>query len=263
MKKGMRHFLSAVAFLFALTTPYVWNVGATGVVTFNRNVCDLARRHISSIPEDCRLDDWIIYLWAALFILSLFALFWEVGRLIGKYLTRRHSLEPLNDSFAYDGDSLDDALQFVFGAGKDYQTWVAIGIYKTMHTFMIGIKNTSKTNFLSNCKLYLDISDHNSFAVNSYCLVDTFTLNATEERYVPIVSYDEPATVSGYKGSIIRLCIPVYGGGALGVGSGWPWQIPVGEYTFTLRATAKEVGAHQVVCKIWVDDAEKLHFEKA
>ena len=56
-----------------------------------------------------------------------------------------------------------------------------------------------------------------------------------------IVSYDEPASVSQYAGSHIRLHIPVHGGN-YNVGYGWPWQMPIGAYTFTLRATSKEAG---------------------
>lgn len=261
-ENGMRHFLSAIAFLFALTTAYVWNVGATGVVTFNRNVCVLARRHIPSIPEDCQLDDWIMYLWAGLFSVSVILLLWQAGRLIYNWVRRHQNLEPLRFFVTYDGVLQDDALQFVFGIGGHYETRVANGLYKTTHTFLIGIKNASRNQFVSNCKVYLDIPDKDGSVPRSYLLVDTFTLNASEERFVPIVSYDEPATISSYKGSIIRLCIPVYGG-FLNVGSGWPWQMPIGAYTFTLRATAKEVGVRDVVCKIWVDEAGKLHFERA
>jgi hypothetical protein len=127
---------------------------------------------------------------------------------------------------------------------------------------MIAIKNSNPQHFLSNCKLYLDIADQDGGAQKSYLLVDAFTLNATEERYVPIVSYDEPATVSRHAGTHIRLHVPIHGG-FLNVGYGWPWQMPVGAYTFTLRATSKEAGPCEVVYKILVDDAGKLHFERA
>ncbi len=203
-----------------------------------------------------------MYLWAGLFSVSVILLLWQAGRLIYNWVRRHQNLEPLRFFVTYDGVLQDDALQFVFGIGGHYETRVANGLYKTTHTFLIGIKNASRNQFVSNCKVYLDIPDKDGSVPRSYLLVDTFTLNASEERYVPIVSYDEPATISSYKGSIIRLCIPVYGG-FLNVGSGWPWQMPIGAYTFTLRATAKEVGVRDVVCKIWVDEAGKLHFERA
>ncbi len=158
------------------------------------------------------LDDWIMYLWAGLFSVSVILLLWQAGRLIYNWVRRHQNLEPLRFFVTYDGVLQDDALQFVFGIGGHYETRVANGLYKTTHTFLIGIKNASRNQFVSNCKVYLDIPDKDGSVPRSYLLVDTFTLNASEERFVPIVSYDEPATISSYKGSIIRLCIPVYGG---------------------------------------------------
>jgi hypothetical protein len=151
-----------------------------------------------------------------------------------------------------------DQLQFNFG----HETKVANGLYKTDHTFSVGVKNASQSQFLSNCKVYIDIPDEGGVTPKSYLIVDTFTLNATEERLVPIVRFDEPSTVSGHRGSTIQLMIPV-AGGYYDVGWGWPWRLPIGAYTFTIRATAKEVGARQVVCKVSVDDAGRLHFGAA
>jgi hypothetical protein len=151
-----------------------------------------------------------------------------------------------------------DQLQFTFG----HETKVANGLYKTAHTFSVGVKNASQSHFLSNCKVYIDIADESGVTPKSYLIVDTFTLNATEERLVPIVRFDEPATISAHKGSTIQLLIPVVGG-YYNVGWGWPWRLPIGAYAFTLRATAKEVGAIQVVCKVSVDDAGRLHFRAA
>jgi hypothetical protein len=159
-------------------------------------------------------------------------------------------------------DETPHDLQIVFGSGEQYESKKVCGLYKTTHTFIIGVKNASKTRFLSNCKLYLDIQSTTGDSPKSYLLVDTFTLAATEERYVPIASYDEPATISNYAGQHIRLHVPVHAG-FLDVGSGWPWQMPIGAYVFTLRATSKEAGSREVACKIWVDEQRKLHFETA
>ena len=101
-----------------------------------------------------------------------------------------------------------DQLQFTFG----HETKVANGLYKTDHTFSVGVKNASQSQFLSNCKVYIDIPDEGGVTPKSYLIVDTFTLNATEERLVPIVRFDEPATVSGHKGSTIQLLIPAGSG---------------------------------------------------
>ena len=158
--------------------------------------------------------------------------------------------------------SNEEAYNIIIGSGGHYESKTASGLYKTKHTFAVGVKNTSSDQFLSNCRVYLDIPDEGGVAPKSYLLVDTFTLSASEERLVPIISYDEPATVSGHKGSTIQLHIPGHGG-YYDVGWGWPWRLPIGAYTFTLRATSKEAGARELVCKAWVDNSGKLHFEKA
>jgi hypothetical protein len=152
-------------------------------------------------------------------------------------------------------------IDIVVGAGGAFEEKRSRGLYQTRHTFSIAVKNSDRKHFLSNCKLFLDLPDFKDGTLRSYLLVDTFTLNASEERYVPIVSYDEPATVSRHAGDSIHLHIPV--GVGYDVGCGWPWQLPLGAYSLTLRAICKETGPWQLVCKSWVDDAGKLHFEKA
>ncbi len=152
-------------------------------------------------------------------------------------------------------------LDVVVSGGGAFEEKRSHGLYQTRHTFSIAVKNSDRKHFVSNCKLFLDLPDLNDGTLKSYLLVDTFTLNASEERYVPIVSYDEPATISRHAGDSINLHIPV--GVGYDVGYGWPWQLPVGAYSLTLRAICKETGPCDVVCKLWVDDAGKLHFEKA
>ncbi len=152
-------------------------------------------------------------------------------------------------------------LDIVVGIGRAFESKRANGLYKTTHTFSIAVKNRDRERFLSNCKLFLDIPDQKDGSLRSYLLVDTFTLNASEERLVQIVSYDEPATMSQHAGDSIHLHIPI--GVGYGVGYGWPWQMPVGAYSVTLRATSKESAPCEIVCKIWVDDEAKLHLEKA
>jgi hypothetical protein len=156
-----------------------------------------------------------------------------------------------------------NALQIVFGTDRNFETKRGSGLYKMTHTFSVAVKNVDSARFLSNCKLFLDISNQGNDVPTPYLLVDTFTLNASEERYVPIVSYDEPATISQHAGKHIRLLIPVHAG-FYDVGIGWPWQMPIGAaYIFTLRAISKETVPCEVACNVWVDDTQKLHFEKA
>jgi hypothetical protein len=156
-----------------------------------------------------------------------------------------------------------NALQIILGTEGEFETRKASGLYKTTHTFNVSLKNENCERFISNCKFYLSIADKDNGNKRDYALnVEPFTLNPTEERFFSIVSYEEPASVSGHAGEFIRLLIPVTGA-YYGVGSGWPWQLPVGSYVFALFATSKEHGRVEVVCKIWVDHDKKLHFTRA
>lgn len=161
------------------------------------------------------------------------------------------------------GEPQKSPLQIIFGTGENFETKKAANLYQVEHTFGVAVRNGSSDHFLSNCKLYMNFPSHDGSHASSYLLVDAFTLNATEERLRPIVSYREADTVSNHSAPNIQFQIPLPPGGFYGVGTGWPFSVPVGAYTFTLRATSKETAAREVVCKAWVDEMRKLHFELA
>ncbi len=156
--------------------------------------------------------------------------------------------------------SSQNALQIILGSGGHYECRENSGRYMTHHVFSVGIKNVDRGNFLSNCKVYLNIANETGTERKDYLLDGPFTLNPTEERYIAIVSYREPATVSKHAGDFIQMHVPV--GFAYGAGYGWPWRLPVGAYTFSLWAISKETSRSSLACKIWVVDG-KLHFEAA
>jgi hypothetical protein len=156
---------------------------------------------------------------------------------------------------------IKDSLQIIIGSGGEFETKQSAGLYKTMHTFNVCVRNGHPENFLSNCKFYLNIADPKDASRKDYLLAGPFTLNATEEKYVSIVSFHEPATIGQHSGDFIQLHVPV--GWGYSVGMGWPWRIPVGAYTLALWAISRETGRSEVVCKFWVDDQKKLHFEQA
>jgi hypothetical protein len=154
-----------------------------------------------------------------------------------------------------------NALRLKLGSGEEFETRQSSGLYQTNHTFSVCIENRNATRFLSNCKLSLNIANEKGNGRKDYWLEGPFTLNPTEKKFRSIVSYLEPATISEHAGEFIQLHIPV--GAGYGVGHGWPWHLPVAGYTFSLHATSLETGPVEVACKIWVDDDQKLHFEKA
>ncbi len=191
-------------------------------------------------------------------IAGLALIYWDLRRRMPQTVSPSLYSQPASIAPA----SAVEPPKILFGENGSYETKVANGLYVATHTFQIGIKNENRDRFISNCNVYLVIKSASGQPAPPNWLAGPFTLNATEERLVPIVRYDEPASVSGLRGQIIQLMIPVIGG-YYNVGYGWPWQLPIGTYVFTLRVTSMETGPCEVLCKVWVDDAGKLHFEKA
>lgn len=156
---------------------------------------------------------------------------------------------------------VSSGLQIVFGD----EDKAASGLYKVTHTYSILVKNVNN-DYLSNCKLFLVISDASGHHPKNYLMhIEPFTLNAAEDRSFKIVSYDEPdpKKITKYKGDVIRLHIPAVAG-YYDVGYGWPWRLPADkQYVFTLRATTKDSPPAETVCRTWVDDEGKLHLEAA
>jgi hypothetical protein len=154
-------------------------------------------------------------------------------------------------------------LNIIVGSGGHFESKQAKGPYMVTHTFAVAVKNSDSKRFLSNCKFYLDITSPVNGDQRTCLLADTFTLNASEERYVRIVSYDEAATISKHCGGHIELLVPADRTMFAESFKGWPRLMPLEGQTFTLRATSTEGGVREVVCKVWVDGERILHFEKA
>jgi hypothetical protein len=240
----MRKALSAISGILGGSSGLMMQVGPHDAATNFCNWLSFWKACPGSLPA--WFDEWAWAFPVSLLLLTFALLSWPLLRVAIKG-------RPA---------ALSNPLQIRFGTGGSYETKRSHGLYQTKHTFSVAVKNADPKQFLSNCKFYLDIADPKTGTEKTHLLVDTFTLNASEERFVEIVSYDEPATISQHAGTDIRLHVPVHAG-YWGAGAGWPWQLAVGAYTFTLRATSKEMAPRAVVCKTWVDEAGKLHFEKA
>src|SRR5690606_29874080 len=73
-------------------------------------------------------------------------------------------------------------LKIVSGKGGDFESFRNHQIYTNRHTFSVAVTNTSRTDFVSNCKLHMELAKPGERA-QSFLLVDTFTLNAGEDRF--------------------------------------------------------------------------------
>jgi hypothetical protein len=64
-----------------------------------------------------------------------------------------------------------------------------ISLSQSMKTFSVSVENQSRSAFISNCKLYLEIINPKTSAPSRHLILDSFTLNPTEVKLVDLVSY--------------------------------------------------------------------------
>jgi hypothetical protein len=122
-------------------------------------------------------------------------------------------------------------------------------------------ENKSRSAFVSNCKLYLEIINPKTNSTSRHLILDSFTLNPTETRLGDLVSYAEPTgSTTGSTNDRIILLMPQAG---LASRDMWPWFLPLGHYVFTLIAVSRESEPCEVVCRTWLDDYFRLHMERA
>jgi len=142
-----------------------------------------------------------------------------------------------------------DALQMSLGTTADFEQIEDRGGC-ILRTILVCVENIDPSHFISNCKLHAEFDGRNNL------LVDNFTLNATERRFVPIVTHHESPSdkfihiqaphVSGFFAEAYdHLKIPLSGG------------------LITLNATSAETRPARLPCRAFIDSAGKLKMEKA
>jgi hypothetical protein len=108
------------------------------------------------------------------------------------------------------------------------------------------IENVDSAHFISNCKFTVNVNSAD------YQLVDTFTLNPTEHKIVPIAIHHETEI-----DKFIHIVVRRVGINAFDV------QLPLTGSLITLKATSAETKAVQLVCRLFVDETGRLRIEKA
>ena len=97
---------------------------------------------------------------------------------VGELVTRKKNGQQLGLEVR------SDALQITFGDTPAFEQTQARGIY-IIRTMFVCVENIDKSHFITNCKI------HGDFNGGHHLLVDSFTLNATEKRYIPIAVHHE------------------------------------------------------------------------
>ena len=86
----MRLALRVLSVLLAVTTPFIWTVGQTGLPQADKNLCELARAWFGSafVAEECAAHNWFWYLWIFGGCLGAIFLTFEFLRWLSRRLTR-------------------------------------------------------------------------------------------------------------------------------------------------------------------------------
>jgi hypothetical protein len=189
--------------------------------------------------------------WTIAGILALFAyaaLLWIVWK--------HHHILPLR---SLDGDVRseirpsgvvrNDALKISIGETADFEL-IQPRLDYVIRTVLACVENVDTSHFISSCKANVEINgiDHP--------LVDCFTLNPIEKRFIPIALRHE----SPIDKFIYILAIPKPGG--IG-GIQFRPTLPRSGGLITIKAKSAETRQAQLVCRVFVDDSGKLKMEKA
>jgi hypothetical protein len=118
-----------------------------------------------------------------------------------------------------------------------------------IRTVIACVENKDTSHFISNCKFSI------TFNTVDYLLVDSFTLNPTERRFIPIATHHETEV-----DKFIHVAIPRMGGF---FAEAYQLRLPLSGALITLKATGAEARPAQQVCRIFVDESGKLKMEKA
>jgi hypothetical protein len=143
----------------------------------------------------------------------------------------------------------NDALKINIGETADFEH-IHPRVDYVIRTVLACVENIDSSHFISNCKVCVEINgiDHP--------LVDCFTLNAAEKRFIPIALRHE----SPIDKFIHIWALPKPGG--IG-GIQFRPTLPLSGGLITIKATSAETRPAQLVCRVFVDDSGKLKLEKA
>ena len=144
------------------------------------------------------------------------------------------------------------ALEIIFGSGRDYEKTKNHNMYANMVSTFVGIRNVGG-KLASTCKVTYSIAGD----LTTYFL-DSFSLNAGDERHVQIASWLEPISTAAGRMSnsgFIQLLGTTKGGN--------PPRLEVEkENVLHLKVTSADCPPAECLCRLYVNEAGKLRMER-
>jgi hypothetical protein len=142
-----------------------------------------------------------------------------------------------------------DALRISLGKDGNFYQVAPAGV-RHRRTASVCVENIDKGKFISNCKIFVEFNGYNA------PLLEAFTLNATEKRFVPVITHDNGARPDDF----VWVCAPRAPG----------FFAEAYEYlrlhltdkpTITIKTTSAETRAAEIICRVFIDDSGKLCLE--
>lgn len=253
----MRQLLAIIAALFSVSAPYVWTVGQNGVASVNRNICELIKRHISTLTTNCEIDNWLLYAWFAAIFASILYLLW---------ITIQYFRKPTNRKCIHTGASsvrnyvraapeeTKQPFKIRLGSGPPYEFVAPVGV-NMARTISIKIENNTN-NFVPNGRLVVDNLDPPCNGNSKWLLSESVVIAAGSHTIVNVAGYSE-GTSSYPPGSFITLIAPAQNGT---FAESYP-LLPVRSHKFTLRFSTAEGLGDEIYCRLYVDKNHRLYLE--
>jgi len=152
-----------------------------------------------------------------------------------------------------------DDLQIIIGSGANYERTESDNQNRIIKSVFVGVKNQNGNTFIANCNLYMKLPNEQSFRqLND----GTFTLHPREEKFFSVAYRHEYIIRPAGAIDSIQFSIPSSHG--VSYLSGAPnHSVPRGIYYLTLKSEAIEAKPYEIVCKLWVDESDRLRLTKA
>jgi hypothetical protein len=146
-------------------------------------------------------------------------------------------------------------INLIIGRDGHYVENSSFNSVNVMKTVCVGVKNIGATH-LSNCKLMFEATRADNGTRETWLRDGPFSLAIGEERYLSVVTYNEPISPQTAPENWIRLSAPPSG-------NFWsPPMLPAAGGAVTLTATSAESRERRMICKFWAKEG-KLYWEMA
>jgi hypothetical protein len=146
-------------------------------------------------------------------------------------------------------DIRTDALRISRDSTPEFEIIEALN-GRVRRTLCVCIENIDRAKFISNCKVHADFGK-----TTNALLIDSFTLNAGEKRFAPIVFHMEDKA-----DDYIHVIAPMAGGF---FAEAYAYlYLPITETVMTIKASCAECRPAQLVCRVYVDETGKTRMEK-